>query len=138
MLRTLIFTAPIFAALTASVSAQASSETIVTPQEFEALTTGNTLYFERNGRFFGAEQFYTRRRSLWMNGAKECLDGEWFAKNDLICFDYGTERDPQCWHFIERSGQYSARAEGESAEFDIHLYNIDKTPLDCKGPAVGA
>ncbi|WP_069299626.1 hypothetical protein [Neptunicoccus sediminis] len=138
MFRTLLLTASICAALTAPLSAEGSGETIITPDQFEALSTGKTLYFERNGRFFGAEQFYTRRRSLWMNGAKECLDGEWFAKNDLICFDYGTDLDPQCWHFIERSGQYSARAEGESAAFDIHLYDIDNTPLDCQGPAVGA
>ena len=89
-------------------------------------------------RFFGAEQFYTRRRTLWMNGINECLDGEWFARGNLICFNYGVENDPQCWHFIKNSAGYAARAEGTSAEFDIFMYNIDTKPLDCKGPAVGA
>ena len=73
-----------------------------------------------------------------MNGLNECLNGEWFARGDLICFNYGTELDPQCWHFIKNSSGYVARAEGSSADLDIFMYNIDTKPLDCKGPAVGA
>lgn len=135
-----MFNLPNLAAfLTALILPTASfSETIVTPSEFEALSNGKTLYFSRNGQHFGAEQFYTRRRTLWQNGLKECLDGEWFAKQDMICFNYNTENDPQCWHFIKKSDGYVARSEGSTAEFDIFMYNIDTKPLDCKGPSVGA
>jgi hypothetical protein len=118
--------------------AQSTNETIVTPSEFETLSTGKTLYFSRDGRFFGAEQFYTRRRTLWVDSAGDCQDGEWYAEQDLICFNYGTELDPQCWHFIKNGTTYAARAEGSTREFDILMHNIDTKPLDCKGPAVGA
>lgn len=138
MFKTAFISASLSVLLAATAQAQSVGETIVTPQEFETLSTGKTLYFEKDGRFFGAEQFYTRRRSLWMNGANQCQDGEWFAKDDLICFDYSTELDPQCWHFIKKSGKYSARAEGSTSKFDILMNNIDTKPLDCKGPAFGA
>ena len=127
-----------FCATASLAPAQSSGERIVTAEEFEALSTGKTLYFSRSSRFFGAEQFYTRRRSLWQNGAGQCLDGEWFAKDDLICFEYDQPTDPACWHFIEKSTGYVARAEGEGPENDIFLYHTDTKPLDCKGPAIGA
>lgn len=122
-----------------SAFAQESSETIVTAQEFQRLSQGKTMYFSQDGFFFGAEQFYSRRRSLWQNNAKECLDGEWFVKEDFICFNYSLDIDPACWHFFKKGGSYYARSEGAtSADFDIFMYNIDSKPLDCKGPDVGA
>ena len=115
-----------------------AEDRIVTPQEFQQLSEGKTMYFSQDGFFFGAEQFYTRKRSLWQNSAKECLDGEWYAKGDLICFEYGLETDPACWRFLKTGEGYVARSEGSTADWDIFMYNIDTKPLDCKGPAVGA
>ena len=116
----------------------AGAETIVSPSEFEALSRGKTMYFSRNGQFYGAEQFYQSRRSLWQYTDGECSDGEWFARGDMVCFVYDHDPTPQCWHFLEKSGRYAARAEGATAEFDIEMFKIDDEPLDCKGPSVGA
>ncbi len=122
-----------------SASAQDIDGRIITGTEFQRLSEGKTMYFSQDGFFFGAEQFYTRRRSLWQNRGEDCLDGEWYAKNDLICFEYGLDTDPACWHFYERNGSYYARSEGAtSADFDIFMYNLDTKPLDCKGPGIGA
>jgi hypothetical protein len=119
--------------------AQDKPEKILSPTEFQRLSEGKSMYFSQDGFFFGAEQFYTRRRSLWQNSAKECLDGEWYAREDYICFEYGLDTDPACWHFYEKGGSYYARSEGAtSADFDIFMYNLDTKPLDCKGPDVGA
>lgn len=121
-----------------AAKAQNTNETIVTGPEFQRLSEGKTLYFSQNGTFFGAEQFYTRRRSLWQNSANECLDGEWYMKQDYICFDYGLTTDPACWHFLKKEDGYYARSEGSSDLFDLFMYKIDEQPLDCKGPSVGA
>ncbi len=121
-----------------ALAAPAVAESIVSPQEFEAMSTGKTLYFTRDGRNFGAEQFYTRRRSLWQFNDGECSDGVWFADGDLICFDYLGNPDTQCWHFLKTNDGFVARAEGAAPDLDITMSGIDKKPLDCKGPAVGA
>ena len=115
----------------------AGAETIISPQEFEALSTGKTLYFTRDGRRFGAEQFYTRRRSTWQYFDGECSDGVWYAQGDLICFVYKGNPEPQCWQFLKTADGFVARAEGASPDFDITMSGIDNRPLDCKPPAVG-
>lgn len=122
-----------------ATAAQVAGERIVPPAEFRALSEGKTLHFSRGGQFYGAEQFYTRRRSLWMFSDGECDHGEWYAEGDYICFVYEREPVPQCWHFLQREdGGYAARARGSTPEFDIFLERIDDEPLDCKGPEVGA
>ena len=119
--------------------AQDKPTNIITADEFQRLSEGKTMYFSQDGFFFGAEQFYTRRRSLWQNRGEDCLDGEWYAKDDMICFEYSLETDPACWFFFENGGNYYARSEGAtSSKFDIFMYNRDTKPLDCKGPDYGA
>ena len=117
-----------------------SAQTIVSPSEFEELSAGKTLYFSRGGRFYGAEQFYRSRRSLWMFADGECEHGQWYAaENNYICFIYEENPNEQCWHFLRRDGGgFAARAEGATEEFDIFLDRVDEEPLDCKGPAIGA
>lgn len=114
------------------------AQEIVSPSEFQRMSEGKTLYFSRGGRFYGAEQFYTRRRSLWQFADGECDEGEWFARQDFICFVYDQNPTPQCWQFLRLGpDSFAARAEGASEEFDILLDRVDESPLDCKGPATG-
>ncbi|MCP5084426.1 MAG: hypothetical protein GY948_22280 [Alphaproteobacteria bacterium] len=116
----------------------AAAEEIISPDEFEALSTGKTLYFTQDGRRFGAEQFYTRRRSLWQFNGGECADGVWYDVGDMICFEYDGNPDIQCWHFIKTDNGFVARPDGGSPDADITMSSIDAEPLDCKGPSVGA
>ena len=129
----------VLAGLACTATAPAVAQDLVSPQEFQRMSEGKTMYFSRGGRFYGAEQFYTRRRSLWQFADGECDHGEWYAEGDYICFVYEQNPGPQCWHFLRRGpNRFAARAEGTSEEFDILLENVDEKPLDCKGPAIGA
>ena len=127
---------PILIALCLALPAVA--EEIVTPQEFEALSSGKTLYFSRDGRLFGVEQFYKRHRCTWQFADGECDDGVWYAQNGFICFQYTKNSEPQCWHFLKTDDGFAARAQGASPDQDLHLERVDQKPLDCKGPDVGA
>lgn len=115
-----------------------TAEEIVSPEEFKKLSEGKTLYFTYNGELFGIEQFYKRKRSTWQYSDGECVDGTWHAEEDLICFAYRGEPEVQCWHFLKTEEGYAARAEGADPELDLKLSFVDTTPLDCKGPSVGA
>lgn len=117
----------------------ANAETIVSPSEFQNMSEGKTLYFSRNGEYYGAEQYYTRRQSLWQFSNGECEHGRWFAQGDQICFVYEDSLEPVCWNFLQRDdGSFVARADGSDAAFDLLLERTDDEPLECKGPAIGA
>lgn len=116
----------------------AAADTVLSPAEFQRMSEGKTMYFSRGGQVYGAEQFYTRRRSLWQFSDGQCDHGSWHPKGSYICFVYDQNPDPQCWHFLRRAdGRFAARSEGATAEFDILLDHTDDRPLDCKGPDIG-
>ncbi len=108
------------------------SETIISPSEFEKLSTGKTLYFTFEGQPFGVEQFFTGRRSKWRFEDGSCENGEWFADNDLICFNYEGGLETQCWHFLKTDDGYGARAEGAAPDEILNLDRIDTKPLLCR------
>lgn len=115
------------------------ADSLVSPDEFEAMSQGKTMHFQRGGKVYGSEQFYKGRQSLWQFADGECEHGRWYADGNYICFVYELNPTPQCWHFLRRDdGSFAARAEGATEEFDILLDFIDEEPLDCKGPSVGA
>ena len=116
----------------------APAQTVVPPQVFEQMSTGKTLYFFRNGTFFGAEQYFPGRKSLWQYDGGECLEGNWFARGDMVCFTYREDPRVQCWHFLEKSGGYVARGEGDPPDLDLELGRMDTQPLNCPGPGFGA
>lgn len=111
-----------------------SAETILSPSEFEALSIGKTLYFSRNGKPYGAEQYFKGRRSKWRYSDGVCEDGEWFYQDNLICFNYAEDLETQCWHFFktDKNG-YAARAEGAPKDEVLDLQAIDQKPVLCKG-----
>ena len=116
-----------------SLTQQSFAETIITPDQFEKLSTGKTLYFTYGGQPFGVEQFFENRRSKWRFEDGHCEDGEWFAENDLICFNYERNLDTQCWHFLKTDDGFGARAEGASPNDILKLDRIDSKPLICSG-----
>lgn len=111
----------------------AFGETLITPDEFEKLSTGKTLYFSQDGISYGVEQFFKGRRSKWRYSDGICEDGEWFALGDLICFNYENGLETQCWHFLKTDKGYAARAEGAPKTEVITLEHIDTKPVLCSG-----
>ena len=127
-------------ALFLALPVSALADGLVTADEFEAMSQNRTQYFERGGAFYGAEQFFSDRTSLWQYGDGTCTWGKWYAQDDQICFIYEASPTPQCWHFSERGGTYYARiaglAEGDPSE--LRLSKVDDKPLPCPGPDLGA
>ena len=121
-------------------SPMAMAEEFVSPSEFEAMSANQTQYFERGGEFYGAEQFFSDRTSLWQYGDGTCTRGTWYAQGDEICFVYEASPGPQCWHFTKRNGNFYARIAGlsEGDPSELRLSKVDDIPLPCPGPDIGA
>ena len=71
----------------------------MTAEEFEAYTTGKTLFYALNGEDFGVERYKENRRVEWSFLDGECTQGVWYETNGLICFEYENWDTPQCWTF---------------------------------------
>lgn len=126
-------------ALLAPCAAAGAQET-VSPEAFEALSEGRTLRFEQDGQFYGAEQFFTGRRTLWQYPDGRCVYGRWYESGRLICFVYEDTPDPQCW---------KVSRDGEALEVELYIRGMptgvaatlagrDTEPLACPGPRVGS
>jgi hypothetical protein len=126
--------------LIVAIATAAHGQTTVAPEDFEALSEGRTLTFSRGGAFFGAEQYFERRRSLWLAGDGTCLEGRWYAEGEQICFLYTNDPRPHCWLFREHGGRYSAHLVegGVETGLALHLSVISDGPLACPGPDVGS
>ena len=114
-----------------------STERIITAEEFEAFSSGTTVYFNRGGRPYGAEEYFKDRRVIWTFLDGTCERGAWYSEGDQICFIYETAIEAQCWHFIEAGGNKRARVVGDPPENDLYVVGQNDQPLHCPGPGVG-
>ncbi|MEM9716373.1 MAG: hypothetical protein AAF826_07640 [Pseudomonadota bacterium] len=115
-----------------------AAERILTPEEFDAISRGQTQYFYQDGEFYGAEQFNENQESIWMFSNGDCTKGYWYPEEDFICFQYETPDFPQCWLMIEKdNGDIVARLLQSEPEYDIVLEFRNRDPLPCGGPEVG-
>jgi hypothetical protein len=121
--------------LAASAAAQPMS-----PQAFEAMSEGRTLHFTLDGAPFGAEQYFSGRRSLWRFVDGTCETGVWWDEGERICFRYGEDAPAQCWHFRGAAGGLAAALvqDGRETGFVLDLSHVDRAPLPCPGPKVGS
>jgi hypothetical protein len=143
MTRYLAVFAVIFMSFTAALSAQEgggaapSDEEIMSPEVFERYVAGTTLYFSRRGAPYGAEQYFDDRRVIWSFFDGTCERGAWYSEGDMICFAYETQSSPQCWNFLEKSGEKRARVIGADPANDLVVAGQDQVALSCPGPGVG-
>ena len=125
-------------ALILALGAPAHAERILSPEEFEAISKNQTQYFYRFGEFFGSEQFFDDRETIWMFADGSCDHGVWYPVGDLICFEYDSLDHAQCWNMIEKSdGSLAARLNGFGPENDLNLKTINQADLPCPGPDYG-
>jgi len=116
------------------------AETRLTAGEFEALTTGRTLFFNQNGTAYGAEQYRKDRSVIWSFLDGQCQRGAWVpGADDTICFTYDSQEGPPiCWAFFRDAGRIRARVVGDDPANDLTVAGSGMKPLICKGPDVGA
>ena len=109
----------------------------MTGAEFEAATTGRTLYYNSAGQAYGVEQYLPGRRVIWAFVGDDCRKGNWYENQEQICFVYEDNTDPQCWLFYQTPAGLTARSLGfpDSAP----LIAVEQSPeaMACLGPNVG-
>ena len=109
----------------------------MSPEDFEALVTGQTLSYSSGGIEYGAETYFENRRVRWSFLDGECTEGHWYVAADLICFVYDDIPNHQCWKFYLRGGQLLARFENDPEADAIYSTHKRKESLLCLGPDVG-
>lgn len=116
----------------------AQAETPLSAEEFEARTTGKTLYYATGGFDYGIEEYLSNRRVRWSYIGDECHEGEWYPLGDLICFEYDGIGDPQCWTFYDTGRGLLARFENGVETTELVETRQSSEPLLCLGPKVGS
>ena len=113
----------------------------MTATEFDAYTNGKTLYFNNQGKTYGAERYFGKRRVEWSFLDGECQQGRWFeAGRNFICFIYDATVNPQCWQFFKTPDGLRAQfkgAAGDTEEDMLYEAQPNATPMQCHGPGVG-
>lgn len=106
--------------------------------EFEAYTTGKTLYYGSNGRAYGVEEYMENRRVRWSFLDGRCREGEWYEDaRGMICFVYEDTPAPQCWSFRRSAGGLVARFEDDPEGTELYEATQDREPMMCLGPEIG-
>jgi hypothetical protein len=117
----------------------ALAEDPMSPEEFEAYTTGKTLLYSFEGEEYGGEDYLPGRRVRWSFLDGHCLDGHWYDADDLICFVYEDAPEaPVCWRFYRGPGGLRAELFGGGYEQELYETGEAEEPLFCLGPEVGA
>jgi hypothetical protein len=105
--------------------------------EFEAYTTGKTLYFYSQGEAYGVEEYRENRRVTWSFLDGRCKEGTWYAEGEQICFVYEDNPGPQCWLFFREPGGLRAVFEGRETGTELYEAGEADEPMLCLGPEVG-
>ncbi|MCV6594119.1 MAG: hypothetical protein OIF48_14275 [Silicimonas sp.] len=129
--------APLALCLTLSALPGHAQDQVLSLEAFERLVTGQTFYFQSEGRDYGAEDYRDGRRVRWSFLDGECLEGEYYAEGPLICFSYEEFPGPQCWEFRLRGGRLVGLFEGDPGNTVLIESGRRDEPLYCLGPEVG-
>lgn len=111
----------------------------LTAPEFDALTTGHTFFYSRDGQPFGAEQYLPGHRVIWAFTGADCEKGAWTADGDSICFTYETRPGlRQCWRFrATAEGLLGSFVGAPPGEPPLIARRSSPEPMACLGPDVG-
>ncbi|MGF1503513.1 MAG: hypothetical protein ACFBSD_17055 [Paracoccaceae bacterium] len=120
-------------AATGTATDPVADVTPVSPSEFEAYVEGYTVYFERDGAPFGAEEFREDRGTTWRFSDGTCAEGVWRPHGAQICFFYGQETEVLCWRMLRDEQGLFARllGEGPDAGLELRITGRDREPLLC-------
>jgi hypothetical protein len=114
----------------------ATADTLMTPEEFEAWSTGQTLDYFIDGSFWGSEMHLPDRRTLDADAEGPCVEGRWYPRGDAICFTYDVSPGPHCWRFWRHQGTVLAELL-DAPDAPMAEVALAPEPLACPGPDVG-
>lgn len=112
-----------------------AGETQMTPEDFEAWSTGKTLTYSVSGSLWGSEAHLSGRETLNETDDGTCEPGRWFADGDDICFAYQTAPGPYCWRFL-RDGDQVLAVYADDDTSPRFVVTASDAPLSCS-PGVG-
>lgn len=112
----------------------AQAQTPMTAEEFEAFSTGQTLDYFIDGIFWGSERHLSDRKTQDADAEGPCRKGEWFPKDDMICFVYEGDAGEHCWQFFRDGTRVLAQTDDGELSTEVTLAD---QPLACPGPDVG-
>ncbi|MBD3663762.1 hypothetical protein [Sulfitobacter aestuariivivens] len=126
----------LFVALVA-LAAPVLAEPLDTEEKFEAYVGGRTMFFHLgDGRIYASESYLEDRKVRWSRAPGDCLDGDWYEDDGLICFVYENNPEPQCWSVeLTRGGLKATSVRGLTP---LTIFEAgDGEPQECLGPKVG-
>lgn len=113
----------------------ARAEEMLTPEEFAEFALGWTLYFERDGEPWGAEEFRGDGSVRWQFQSGDCTEGIWRPYQGAICFTYEDAHEILCWQMSrsETDDRLIAKlvGQGEGDVLELEIVRKDKRPLIC-------
>jgi hypothetical protein len=109
----------------------------ISPTEFEALVTGQTLSYSSRAQQYGTEEYLDGRRVRWSYNDGDCTEGRWYEAEDQVCFIYEGVVSPQCWTFYLRDDRLMARYKNDPVGSELHETRRQSEPLFCPGPEIG-
>nr|WP_102110473.1 hypothetical protein [Kandeliimicrobium roseum] len=121
----------------AAFAATGQDGTPMSAAEFEAYTTGKTLYFNAGGVSYGVEEYREGRKVRWSFLDGRCKEGQWYSEGEQICFVYEDGTGPQCWTFFRGNGGLRAHFMGDPAGSELYEAQQTDEPMSCMGPDVG-
>jgi hypothetical protein len=117
--------------------AAAYAQSTMTAQEFDAYTRGKTLFYGNGPEAYGAEIYLPNRRVRWSFLDGQCMEGEWYEADGMICFTYDEHPEPQCWSFERGPQGLIARFENDPAVTPLYEANESTEEMLCLGPKIG-
>ena len=118
-------------------AAGVQAQSLITPEEFEDISEGKTLYFNNIDGFHGAEQYFADREVKWKFAEGQCQTGYWYAEGDAICFQYDNEQFPICWHFWQEQTGIYAQLLPDTGGPPLKLEFVDTREILCDEPYLG-
>ncbi|MCE8007923.1 hypothetical protein [Aestuariivita sp.] len=132
-----MFLRALIPAVLASTLLAPDAQAGMTAEQFEAYTTGKTLFYSVDGADYGVERYLDGRRVQWSFLDGECIDGTWYEEAGRICFAYEAWDAPQCWYFTQTPRGLKAEFADENGRMAEYLASDRGEDMVCLGPKIG-